>query len=347
MNFKKGDRVKFLNDVGQGVIVRFQDKNIVVVLNDDGFEVPIIMSEILKIEGNYSFSDENENDKIVLSGKEDSKPLPIIEVEDDLEEDGINTDKNASIFFALVPINQNDCTNSDLAVYLINDSNFRIMYSIAKSENNFQTLFAYGILEDNTKVILQKIKRDELNSFETMHFQIIFFRKGNYTNITPIDKKWSLKPSRFYKQNTFTENDFFNENAFIYELTAEEKNLADYILDSDIEKAKKEKDPKKHVQSNVNTNQIEEVDLHIQELVDDYSTLSNAEILDIQMARFITTLEGGILSGTKKMVFIHGVGNGKLKQEIRKTIERKYPKLRTQDASFKEYGYGATMVILS
>jgi dsDNA-specific endonuclease/ATPase MutS2 len=40
------------------------------------------------------------------------------------------------------------------------------------------------------------------------------------------------------------------------------------------------------------------------------------------------------------------VGNGVLKQEITKKLKSKYSKFNFQDASFKEYGYGATMVIL-
>jgi hypothetical protein len=48
----------------------------------------------------------------------------------------------------------------------------------------------------------------------------------------------------------------------------------------------------------------------------------------------------------RKIVFIHGVGNGKLKLEIRRSLDRDYPQLKYQDASFQEYGYGATMVIL-
>ena len=48
----------------------------------------------------------------------------------------------------------------------------------------------------------------------------------------------------------------------------------------------------------------------------------------------------------KKIVFIHGVGNGVLKNEIRKALEKKYKWHTFQDASFKEYGYGATMVIV-
>ena len=344
MNFKKGDKVKFLNDVGQGEIVRFQDKNIAVVLNDDGFEVPVLMNELLVVESAQNIDIASETNNEIVENV-------ISETNENLESDGLNTDTKASVFFALVPKNQNDIINSDLDVFLINDSNFRTLYSISKTENEFQSLFAYGNLEDNTKVNLGSIKRDELNDFEEINFQLIFFRKGNYYLINPINKKWNVKPSKFYKQNTFSENDFFHEKAYIYELTTEEIDLSTHISDAEIEKAKKEKERKETKRTfksskNGKNIEIEEIDLHIEQLVDNSEGLSNTEILDIQMARFTTSLDGGILAGTRRMVFIHGVGNGRLKREITKKLERKYPKLRYQDASFKEYGYGATMVII-
>ncbi|MEA2106742.1 MAG: DUF2027 domain-containing protein [Bacteroidota bacterium] len=349
MSFKKGDKVKFLNDVGEGVIVRFQDKNIAIVHNNDGFEVPVLMNELLKIEEQYVFDDKQDregDDKNHSSQaiKETIEP-------EDMDEDGLNTDHYASIFFAVVPEDKEDILNSDFKIFLINDSNFRVLYSISRKEGEFQSLMAYGNLEDNTKIQLADIKRDELNDFEEINFQIIFFRKGNYYLLNPVNRTWNVKPSRFYKENSFTENDFFHEKAFIYEITKEQINLANHISDDDIEKAKKEKErkePKKVYQSSKKgkDEEIEEIDLHIQELTDDYSNLTNAEILDIQMSRFTTALEGAILSGTRRIIFIHGVGNGRLKHEILKTLNRKYPKLRYQDASFKEYGYGATLVIL-
>jgi len=349
MNFKKGDKVKFLNDVGEGVIVRFQDKKIAIVHNNDGFEIPVLMSELLKIEDQYIFDDKQDRE-----GNEASQsPQTIQETieTEDIDEDGLNTDRNASIFFAVVPENKEEILNSDLRIFLINDSNFRILYSISRSEGEFQSLMAYGNLEDNTKLQLADIKRDELNNFEEINFQIVFFRKGNYYLLNPVNRTWNFKPSRFYKEKSFIENDFFHEKAFIYEITKEEINLVDHISDDDIEKAKKEKErkePKKVYQSSKKgkDEEIEEIDLHIQELADDYSHFSNAEILDIQMSRFTTALEGAILAGNKRIVFIHGVGNGRLKHEILKTLNRKYPKLRYQDASFKEYGYGATLVML-
>jgi len=91
---------------------------------------------------------------------------------------------------------------------------------------------------------------------------------------------------------------------------------------------------------------MKEVDLHIQELVDSASGLSNKEMLDIQMERFRSEMEKAVHDGTKKIVFVHGVGQGTLKNEIRRELETRYRKYDVQDASFREYGYGATMVIL-
>jgi len=80
--------------------------------------------------------------------------------------------------------------------------------------------------------------------------------------------------------------------------------------------------------------------------VEDTSGLSEGEIFDIQLRRFEMALETALNGGLKKIIFIHGVGQGKLKHEIIRILHNKYPDLKYQDASFKEYGYGATMVML-
>ncbi|MGL5912806.1 MAG: Smr/MutS family protein [Bacteroidales bacterium] len=45
-------------------------------------------------------------------------------------------------------------------------------------------------------------------------------------------------------------------------------------------------------------------------------------------------------------MFIHGVGSGRLKLYLRQQLCQNYPQLHYQDASFREYGYGATIVFL-
>jgi dsDNA-specific endonuclease/ATPase MutS2 len=64
------------------------------------------------------------------------------------------------------------------------------------------------------------------------------------------------------------------------------------------------------------------------------------------MDRVDSEMKSAIRSRVKKIVFIHGVGQGVLKQEVASLLNKKYKKYYFQDASFKEYGYGATMVTL-
>ena len=50
-----GDKVRFLNTTGGGRIAGFQGKDLVLVCDDDGFEIPTLRSEIVVIEtDNYN-----------------------------------------------------------------------------------------------------------------------------------------------------------------------------------------------------------------------------------------------------------------------------------------------------
>jgi dsDNA-specific endonuclease/ATPase MutS2 len=88
-----------------------------------------------------------------------------------------------------------------------------------------------------------------------------------------------------------------------------------------------------------------EVDLHIEELIDKYNHLSNGQIMEIQLRHFRKNLENAIEKGEHSIVFIHGVGNGVLKTEIRKILDT-YHGISYQDGSFRKYGFGATEVII-
>lgn len=94
-----------------------------------------------------------------------------------------------------------------------------------------------------------------------------------------------------------------------------------------------------------NSEVIEEIDLHIEQLMDNFVNMSNSEIIQVQLGRFINLLEAGIRNKTSKMIFIHGVGTGVLKAEIRKILDG-YSNLEYFDASYAKYGFGATEVII-
>jgi len=89
-----------------------------------------------------------------------------------------------------------------------------------------------------------------------------------------------------------------------------------------------------------------EVDLHIEELIDSHQGMSNTQILNVQMANFNRELNVAIRRKAKKLIVIHGVGEGVLKAEIRKEIHYHYPEFQFHDADYRKYGYGATEILL-
>ena len=88
------------------------------------------------------------------------------------------------------------------------------------------------------------------------------------------------------------------------------------------------------------------VDLHINELLDTTVGMSAADILNYQLDVFRNTLSKYAGKKGQKLVFIHGKGEGVLRQAIVYELNYKYKQYPHQDASFREYGYGATQVTI-
>ena len=88
---------------------------------------------------------------------------------------------------------------------------------------------------------------------------------------------------------------------------------------------------------------IKVVDLHIDKLIKFQKNLKKYEILSFQLKSAKKSLDLAILNGAKRIIFIHGVGQGILKFELEKIL-RLYNNLEFYPANFKEYGYGATEV---
>jgi dsDNA-specific endonuclease/ATPase MutS2 len=93
-----------------------------------------------------------------------------------------------------------------------------------------------------------------------------------------------------------------------------------------------------------NSGQDFEVDLHIHELMDHYSNMSNGEIVEVQMQHFERMLRIAEERKVKKIIFIHGVGQGVLRQEIRQHLRMYYPQCEFLDGNYQKYGHGATEV---
>lgn len=89
-----------------------------------------------------------------------------------------------------------------------------------------------------------------------------------------------------------------------------------------------------------------EVDLHINELLDTTAGMSVAEIKAYQLKVFHQTMEEHKKDKGRRIVFIHGNGDGVLRKAILDELKRCYKTCTWQDASFQQYGFGATMVTI-
>ena len=88
------------------------------------------------------------------------------------------------------------------------------------------------------------------------------------------------------------------------------------------------------------------VDLHASELLETTAGLSAADILNHQLDVFRKTMDEYKNRHGVKLVFIHGKGEGVLRHAIVHELNYRYKNCPYQDASFQEYGYGATQVTI-
>jgi len=86
-----------------------------------------------------------------------------------------------------------------------------------------------------------------------------------------------------------------------------------------------------------------EVDLHIQKLTPSYKGMSNFDMLNLQLDTAKRRLDFALRKRIQKVVFIHGVGEGVLKEELY-YLFRRYEGLKYYDADYQKYGMGATEV---
>jgi hypothetical protein len=356
-----GDKVRFLNDVGGGTVTKIINKTTVGVQTDDGFEIPALDSELVIIgQGDEKLKSiipdkETSGTKTISKKpvsaanadiKKHSEPVPVaVSRKEEIDPKG-NT---ISLYLAFVPESSSKLTAGNQSLYIINDSDYRVFYSLSAWNIGNVTPLKSGILLPDSKELVKNYGNNELNNQLVINIQSIFFKNTQYVVQQPEYSDITINPIKLCKDSSFIENDFFEQNAYIISIAdSKQEELLKQITNEAVSNSIKQKDtaPKPKVQKDVKLD-TEEIDLHIEELVDNHQNLSNGEIVQLQIARFETALEGGIRSNsTKKMIFIHGVGNGKLKFEIKKILDTKYSKLKYQDASFKEYGYGATLVYI-
>ncbi|HEY9123183.1 MAG TPA: DUF2027 domain-containing protein [Bacteroidales bacterium] len=341
MGFRIGDKVKFLNEAGGGVIKKFLANNQAMVEIEDGFEINTLLSNLVH---------DTSAQHIALDVEPEAKPTKVEKPKNFVKEPQdkasgptfsekkIVSDDKALVCLAIVPVGLDSAFAYSLFdLYILNDSNYDILFTAAQVKDNIYRLIEKGELEAGMSMNIGQYTLEKLKTIQRIVVDVLYFSTSSYISKVPTTHNSDFAGIAWNNPETFSKNDYFDEPAIIIQLGRKTSFKSSSKTNKDVVKIESEAQV---------VNETEEVDLHIEEITDSIEGLQPGEILQMQMARFETTLEGALKAKTKRIVYIHGVGNGKLRYEIQKVLKNKYPSLQYQDASYAEYGFGATMVIL-
>ncbi len=327
MKLRIGDKVRFLNEVGEGVVSQIKDKFTVYVEMNDGFEIPIASNQLVPIYTELIIDKDSEN----------------IELNSD-------SNLNDAIYFVIEPDHELPSLINDYKIYIFNSSSFNLLFSYSiKEQDHFQTI-KHGEVGAYQKIFLRTIKLNYFIEYNYHKFECLLFKNTFFKSQTPISELIFINQTLLSNVKTIKHDQFkYPVYAFLLkdnfiDITKIEQDLS--LIDIERLKGIKEFNTlSKTSKSNKEYLKTleKEVDLHINELIDKTIGLSNFEMLNIQLECFEKELDMAIAKKFKKIIFIHGVGNGRLKQEII-SILKTTNGLTYHDASYKEYGYGATQI---
>lgn len=380
---KIGDKVRFLSEVGGGVVTGFQGKNIVLVEDADGFDIPMPIYECVVIEtDDYNIptpaakaaaNKKKAEEQLARSATATSKPYgstaasrpsasaPASQAErlakpeiSPFRQPEMKGGDVLNVFLAFVPEDIKAVSTTPFEAYLVNDSNYYMYYTYLSAEGKSWTARSHGIIEPNTKLLLEEFEKSELNDRERVAVQLIAFKDHRSFMMKPsVNVEIRIDTVKFYKLHTFQNSDFFETPALMYDIVKNDQPIKQvYVSAEELKEVliqKKSVDAPSKPQTLIKRggkNEIVEIDLHISELLDDTRGMSNSEILNYQLDKFREVMEQYKKKREQRIVFIHGKGDGVLRKALLDELKRKYPDCRHQDASFQEYGFGATMVTI-
>ena len=227
---KIGDKVRFLSEVGGGRVAGFQGKDIVLVEDEDGFEVPMRIADVVVI------GDEDYDMKHVVEMKNGNKPTSHEEPEDIEPADKPLTFKapveerrggdKLSAYLAFVPMDVKELSNTRFESYIVNDCNYYLRYVYMTAEGTAWQVRSTGEIEPNTQCFIEEFGRDQLSEQEHSCIQLIAYKREKHFLRKPaVDALINIDPVKFYKLHTFRENIYFEQPALIYTIIENDRQF--------------------------------------------------------------------------------------------------------------------------
>ncbi|MCE2788139.1 MAG: Smr/MutS family protein [Bacteroidota bacterium] len=310
-----GDKVRFVNENMQGVVTRLEGNTAGVTIEDD-FEIPVLISEIVKIDDVFIRPQEV---------KAATQKPHFVKIHYGIH---IAFDKQTDTEYDFY-LHNSETDWIQVAVYCCQGKKYHLEW---KSDAG---------LEQTIK--LSRLHIDDFQRWSNLFFQISFL---------PLEHEGTIKHA-LYKPFKISQKEFFAAFKTCYFLN---KQAICFRIDHPLPKADitKLKNHDFSASSAVNPLNIitegsvdYEIDLHAEKLIQDLEGLSASDIVSIQMLTAEKALEQSFVLKKQKIIFIHGVGNHFLKNKIKNLLGTSKSWVKVfNDADPLKYGGGATEVWL-
>jgi len=352
MRFKVGDKVNFLNESGGGTVVAIIDQRLVKIETTDGFEMPVLSADLI-----IDSRSQGQDEQMFTPSFPGITAKP--KAEEEISEEFIseinpwgNIKEEKGIYLAFEPHEQQWVLTGEIDVLLINHTSNEILYSLFLQRNGEIEGIDYSSVPANSKIVLDTISRDDIENWTKGVLQVLLFNDSPAKIYLPVHSVIDIKTNRFFKEGSFQTNTLLQGKALIITIATMSELQAS--TDTDLErkfgtkvKAEIAQPVKEKALIDKHKSGMDEavVDLHIAEIIDNIAGLSSHDMFNLQLDYFRKTLESAIKNEYQKVTFIHGVGNGVLKNAIIKEMEN-YEVLENRMASISKFGVGAVDVMI-
>lgn len=259
-----------------------------------------------------------------------------------------NIRMSRGMFLSILPVFRMDAYEEhvqSLKFHLLNETSEAYRFNFQVWLRNSMELEIRNEIQPFSNFYLSDLLFESLNDSPRLEF--VFFPKEKNDKLAPsFPKTWKPKVKQLFLQ--------------LAELQARtDATLSQLLFDKYPEKSKNDKPwfdassigslsagvaPAAPALPEVPEQPKYELDLHIEQLVKDWRGLKNIEILAIQLNEFVRYLELAIVHHQHSMIVIHGVGKGKLKDEIHAILKDNPEVDRFVNEYHPRYGYGATEI---
>ena len=358
---KVGDTVRFLNSVGGGRVVRIQGQ--IAYVDEDGFETPALLKECVVVAEGETFYERTykpaQNQKQAEQPRHETRPQPEPEPEKPLPalvETPEGEKLNLVIGFEPADIKRLSETSFD--AFVVNDSNYCLYFTVLTrpNESDRWTLRYGGFIEPAIQEFLFELTHEDLPAIDRIAVQAVPFKRGaDFSLKQPVAFEQRLDATKFARLHCFGSNPYFETQVLAIDVVKDDEVQTPRKPDPEkLRRAMMEKErddrrkprPVEKSKSAKPSKELLEVDLHAAELLDDLRGLSPADILNYQIDTFRRIMDENLRNIGREIVFIHGKGEGVLRGALMKELNHRYKGHDVADASFREYGFGATKVTI-